>query len=595
MDTQIIDKINELWNLKKNGKFQNYIEYMVFPYYKNLMPNTKIIFHFPITILVGKNGSGKSSTLQALYGAPKGKSPSFFWFSTNLDPIEESGDRNRFFYGYKETFHSEIKEVRKSRIKRSKSSTKKENLDYWETTRPAISDGMIPLKGKIRNDPVDKDVVYIDFRGELSAFDKYFYFGEPKDEKPQDFLRRKSKYLDNLFSNGNPLYPGGHHVYDNIIELDKKCINKINEILCKKYTSVKMVNHRIFEKWGTSVLVSTNDIKYSEANAGSGEIAIIKLVYKIMSAKPFSLILLDEPEVSLHPSAQKKLKLFLIEESINRKHQIIISSHSPIFIESMPQEALKVFETSNDNKFKIKENVNSIEAFYTIEENIKNKINLFCEDKLSQLILERVAQKIGIEQYFNIKYIHGGAETMLSKYIPIHCTSNADYHSYFVLDGDKNYHPKIDISKLTSKQLTSYEFLSESIKRLTNINISFNVDGNNGTSRKDQKIAYMKEYIEYHFNNVFYFPNNKTPEQIILKSKFTKSGSLFLPLINENLNSYEAKKHILKITESIFLSKDNRHYEHCTELLVARWLEDENDDFSYIENILRNILDKNPI
>jgi hypothetical protein len=40
----------------------------------------------------------------------------------------------------------------------------------------------------------------------------------------------------------------------------------------------------------------TNNVVYSEAYAGSGEIAVVKLVHDIVKAKNCSLILLDEPE-----------------------------------------------------------------------------------------------------------------------------------------------------------------------------------------------------------------------------------------------------------------------------------------------------------
>ena len=103
-------EIDTIKNMKENGAFKKYIEYIVFPYYKNLVPGTKINLEFPITILVGKNGSGKSSTLHALYGAPYWKSCADFWFSTEVDPIEETGGagKNRFFYGYREDKQSEI-------------------------------------------------------------------------------------------------------------------------------------------------------------------------------------------------------------------------------------------------------------------------------------------------------------------------------------------------------------------------------------------------------------------------------------------------------------------------------------------------------
>ena len=48
-----------------DNKFMNYIKYIQFPKYKNLTENSKIEFEFPLTMLVGKNGTGKSSVLQA--------------------------------------------------------------------------------------------------------------------------------------------------------------------------------------------------------------------------------------------------------------------------------------------------------------------------------------------------------------------------------------------------------------------------------------------------------------------------------------------------------------------------------------------------
>ena len=174
--TSIEDKISTISRMKERGVFNNYIEYMVFPYYKNLVPGTKIDFAFPLTVLVGKNGSGKSSTLHALYGAPYWHSCSEFWFSTETDPIVETGGngRNRFFYGYTENRNSGIKEVMKTRMKRG-SKTKEDDPDYWETSKPIKRDGMIASK---RNDPVKRDVIYIDFRAEVSAFDKIFHFSK---------------------------------------------------------------------------------------------------------------------------------------------------------------------------------------------------------------------------------------------------------------------------------------------------------------------------------------------------------------------------------------------------------------------------------
>lgn len=67
------EEINTLSQLRSNAVYKQYIEYIRYPFFRNLVENTRIDFDFPITFLVGKNGGGKSSTLQSLYGCPQGK------------------------------------------------------------------------------------------------------------------------------------------------------------------------------------------------------------------------------------------------------------------------------------------------------------------------------------------------------------------------------------------------------------------------------------------------------------------------------------------------------------------------------------------
>lgn len=127
MDEQKMQEdISSIQRMKECGCFKNYIEYIQFPFYKNLVEHSRINFDFPMTVLIGKNGGGKSSTLHALYGAPKGYTCSDFWFSTEVDPIAEGGI-NRYFYGYRESSDSGIKEVMKTRMKRG-SAEKKDRL-----------------------------------------------------------------------------------------------------------------------------------------------------------------------------------------------------------------------------------------------------------------------------------------------------------------------------------------------------------------------------------------------------------------------------------------------------------------------------------
>ena len=88
-----------LERLRKYKKLEPYINYIRFPSYKNLDQDLRIDFDFPLTAIVGQNGTNKSSVLRAIYGCPDGYSVGNFWFSTDIDPISDSS-RSRYIYSY---------------------------------------------------------------------------------------------------------------------------------------------------------------------------------------------------------------------------------------------------------------------------------------------------------------------------------------------------------------------------------------------------------------------------------------------------------------------------------------------------------------
>ncbi|MEG0826526.1 MAG: AAA family ATPase, partial [Bacilli bacterium] len=75
---------------------------------------------------------------------------------------------------------------------------------------------------------------------------------------------------------------------------------------------------------------SFNNIRHSSKGAGDGYINIFNIVDSLYDSSEDNVILIDEPEISLHPDLQKKLFKLLIEYSKDK--QIIISTHSPYFV-----------------------------------------------------------------------------------------------------------------------------------------------------------------------------------------------------------------------------------------------------------------------
>ncbi len=516
--------IEQIKKQKIDGNFENYINYIQFPVFKNLESNTRINFDYPLTVLIGKNGCNKSSVLTALYGAPKNMSTGTFWFATSTDPINEKAGRgrNRFFYEYKENKNSTGKEVLKHRMKRGG------DPDYWETSDPVSSIGMTATT---RNPPVNKKVIYIDFRSQLSAFDKYFYFGDPKDEKKQDYLRRRSKYVKRAFENKNPLFPGNNskktsqYALDHRIELNKNEIKCINNILGKTYKKIILLEHKFYDKLGTSALLLTKNasgnFQYSEANAGSGETAVIRLVHSVLNADEYSLILLDEPEVSLHPSAQKRVQEFLLTEINKKRHQIIISSHSPAMIKDLPKEAIKLFTTNRDGYFHIQENVDYHLAFFELEEYAIDKKIIICEDINAKNLIERTLRYLKISDQFIVNFVHGGVDTLLKYTIPMYAINEEMKKSvYFILDGDKECQRE-NSQDYTINERNDIQFLEKKVKSIYSGNLpkAFPDGDKNGEDEKQKCDIYI-QYIDFHYSNVSYLPNKKIPEEIVLGSKY---------------------------------------------------------------------------
>ena len=86
---------------------------------------------------------------------------------------------------------------------------------------------------------------------------------------------------------------------------------------------------------------------YTEQNFSFGEIVMINLLYDVKSATNGSLILIDELELALHPSAQVKLLSCLRDIAHEKCLTILISTHSSSIIKAEKSVIFLEQETAN--------------------------------------------------------------------------------------------------------------------------------------------------------------------------------------------------------------------------------------------------------
>lgn len=247
-----------------NGEFEPFIRHIRFPYFKNLELDARIDFSFPITALVGQNGTNKSSVIKALFGCPHGKNITRYWFTTETDDIPdlklEDGTslKPRYIYGYKNA-DGRIVEILQSRI-----NATKQTLDYWETSRPLVSDNMESVadvsgadSNATRWKKIVKGLVILDFRSEISAFDRCMYHSDYKIKvrksgrriTKQDFIRSKSKYIKKAFDEQlKTMRLWNVETIVKNVHLNASQISAVSYILGRSYKSIKFLEHRL---WGT--------------------------------------------------------------------------------------------------------------------------------------------------------------------------------------------------------------------------------------------------------------------------------------------------------------------------------------------------------
>ncbi|MBF6218042.1 AAA family ATPase [Nocardia abscessus] len=480
-------------------KFEPSIRHIRFPYFRNLEPGLRIDFNHPITALVGPNGTNKSSILRAIQGCPEGQNIGRFWFGTPLDSIPPS-ERHRFVYGRWSASAKEVVEIVQIRRARKRPTSADPSPDYFETNEPLILDGMSKMppatkplaadRTTTRWKSIEKEVAYFDFRAEISAFDKFFYHNDSNihgrslikyDEQirsRKEILADKSKFVKRILEGRlHSFRPGGKElVVEPPRSLTKDELDAVSFILGRTYGNIDIVHHRAFRATGVTAQILTEHFGYTEAWAGSGEFAVIRLVSLISNCSDNSLLLLDEPEVSLHPGAQSRLVRFLVEIAKRRRLQIVIATHSPIIVNSLPPEAIKVLDRrSHDGKVVLRAQKSyPAEAFVALEHDTKRK-TIFVEDRLAREIVLHVLRLDG-ELRLNavdVKVQPGGWSTLLARSLPQWALEKRE-DVLILLDGDQATDPPPPSDTIADSQLRE---AAKKVLRASPNNIPANTGG----------------------------------------------------------------------------------------------------------------------
>jgi hypothetical protein len=135
---------------------------------------------------------------------------------------------------------------------------------------------------------------------------------------------------------------------------------------------------------------------YSEMHMGYGECRIHGLVSALEALPEKSLVLLEEPEISLHQAAQFRFGEYLIDLVNRRGHQIALTTHSEHLLRALPQES-RVLLVRSGQDIRVLPGLASAQAASLMTDGLDRALTVLVEDDVAASILAELLDRTDVE------------------------------------------------------------------------------------------------------------------------------------------------------------------------------------------------------
>ena len=364
---------------------------------------SKVEFKYPITAIAGVNGSGKS-TLLALVSCAFHNTSSFVPFGKNSN-----------YYTYSDFFVFAPEE--------------KGLVSQIEIKSKYLTD-IVPKPPKVQGEDIRKkkpNGKWNDYNTRPERVVSYLGINRiippSEDSKYRGYrISFKEKKLDD--------------------DVKNYLTNSLTTIFGQKYTDLKLKEYK-----NCHLFYVTNRDQYTGYNMGAGENAVLTLLYEILTAGEGTLIVVDEIELGVHVSAQKKL-IDVLKELCKIKHcQIVCSTHSQYILDSLPIDG-RVLIQSSGIRTTITQEISSEFALSALSGQNQPEMSVFVEDEVAKLFLQNVLCE-EIRKRIDVKVI-GSADNSIPAQMEAHFREGSD-NFCVIMDGDKQTNKNKTIKGIINK------------------------------------------------------------------------------------------------------------------------------------------------
>lgn len=280
-----------------------------------------------LVVLAGSNGSGKTRILESILR----------YFQDHLNYKQNNIEAGIFYEEKEKNCISNVRDF----------FYRLESFSYCETNDP-LREKHIEIKNKL--DILPK-VIYvpteINFQkmntASTTLVQEYKFINIVNTNLIKDIPSYiATKMISAMLKNKN----------EKVGDVQKKVFNEINEIFENLSIDVEVED---ISQDGRNITLFTNSsgdkFDINELSSGEKQLFLRTLAIKMLNPEN-SIILIDEPELSLHPKWQQRI--VDVYRKIGKNNQIIIATHSPHILGSVKKENIMLLDKDDEGKIEIK-------------------------------------------------------------------------------------------------------------------------------------------------------------------------------------------------------------------------------------------------
>jgi hypothetical protein len=220
-----------------------------------------------------------------------------------------------------------------------------------------------------------------------------------------------------------------HYRQSQVLEkqpMDAKHINRLKDTLNKNYVEAGLGGSAGYE-----IRTCSTGQSYTSFNMCAGEEALVEIYRLLQAAEAESLILIEDAEVGLNPVVITKFAKNLIDICLEKRLQVVLTTHSLDLITSFPSEFICLIK-SDGATHKSFDNPSMQDVLTNISSQIEKDIIVFCEDDVAESLIK---EAVPGDLRRRLKMVYG-SKTKLLGYAEAHIRAGWPHIPIVIWDGD---------------------------------------------------------------------------------------------------------------------------------------------------------------